>query len=113
MRIRSTYACPLSRYHDAVPDREVAAQLAAFRRESVDLERRLRGDQLSAPTPRSTGAARSAWRGLIERTLANYPIQLRAISQIPSGGEGGAGRSGAEEIVEVRAKLDATIERLS
>ena len=100
---------------NAVPDREVAAQLAAFRRESVDLERRLRGDQLSAADSEEYWRSQiGLWRGLIERTLANYPIQLRAISQIPSGGEGGSWEEAAlEEIVEVRAKLDATIERLS
>jgi hypothetical protein len=100
---------------NAVPDREVAAQLAAFRRESVDLERRLRGDQLSAADSEDYWRSQiGLWRGLIERTLANYPIQLRAISQIPSGGEGGSWEEAAlEEIIEVRAKLDATIERLS
>ena len=100
---------------NAVPDREVAAQLAAFRRESVDLERRLRGDQLSAADSEEYWRSQiGLWRGLIERTLGNYPIQLRAISQIPSGGAGGSWEEAAlEEIVEVRAKLDATIERLS
>ena len=100
---------------NAVPDREVAAQLAAFRRESVDLERRLRGDIVSAPESEEYWRSQiGLWRRLIERTLANYPIQLRAISQIPSGGEGGTWEEAAlEEIVEVRAKLDATIERLS
>ena len=99
-----------------MPDREVVARLAAFRRESVDLERRLRGDIVSAPDSEEYWRSQiGLWRGLIERTLANYPIQLRAISQIPSGGEEGATWTEAalEEIVEVRAKLDATIERLS
>ena len=93
---------------NAVPDREVAAQLAAFRRESVDLERRLRGDQLTAADSEEYWRSQiGLWRGLIERTLANYPIQLRAISQIPSGGEGGSWEETAlEEIVEVRAKLE-------
>jgi hypothetical protein len=100
---------------DAVPDREVAAQLAALRRESVDLERRLRGDQLSAADSEEYWRSQiGLWRGLIERTLANYPIQLRAISQVPSGGEGATWTEAAlEEILEVRAKVDATIERLS
>jgi hypothetical protein len=99
-----------------VPDREVAARLAAFRRESVDLERRLRGDIASAPDSEEYWRSQiGVWRGLIERTLANYPIQLRAISQVPSGGEmGGSWADQAlTEIIEVRAKLDATIERLS
>ena len=99
-----------------MPDREIAAQLAAFRRESVDLERRLRGDIVSAPESEEYWRSQiGVWRGLIERTLANYPIQLRAISQVPS--SSAEGTSWADqaltEIIEVRAKLDATIERLS
>jgi hypothetical protein len=98
-----------------VPDREVAAQLAAFRRESVDLERRLRGDIVSAPDSEEYWRSQiGVWRGLIERTLANYPIQLRAVSQVPSGGDAaGSWTEGAlAEITEVRTKLDAIIERL-
>ncbi len=55
-----------------------------------------------------------AWRGLIERTLARYPIQQRAIAQIPSTGADTAdwAERALEEIIAVRAKLDATIERL-
>jgi hypothetical protein len=99
-----------------VPDREVAARLAAFRRESVDLARRLRGDIVSAPDSEEYWRSQiGVWRGLIERTLASYPIQLRAISQIPSGATEGASWAdqALNEIIEVRAKLDATIERLS
>jgi hypothetical protein len=99
-----------------VPDREIAAQLAAFRRESVDLERRLRGDIVSALDSEEYWRSQiGVWRGLIERTLANYPIQLRAISQVPSGGAVGTrwAEQALTEIIEVRAKLDATIERLS
>ena len=98
-----------------VPDREIAARLAAFRREGADLERRLRGDLVSAPDSEEYWRSQiGLWRGLIERTLTKYPIQLRAISQIPSGVTGGAGWEAGvlEEIVAVRAKLDATIERL-
>ena len=101
----------------AVPDREVAARLAALRRESVDLERRLRGDDLSASgTPEYWLGQIGMWRGLIERTLAKYPIQQRAIAQIPSAAGGDAASwadQALEEIIEVRAKLDATIERLA
>ena len=99
-----------------MPDREIAAQLAAFRRESVDLERRLRGDIVSSPDSEQYWRSQiGLWRGLIERTLVNYPIQLRAISQIPSGDAGDANWAdqALTEILEVRAKLDATIERLS
>ena len=97
-----------------VPDREVAARLAAFRREGVDLERRLRGDLVSAPESEEYWRSQiGSWRGLIERTLTNYPIQLRAISQVPSGRDGPGWESRTlEEILAVRAKLDATIERL-
>jgi len=101
---------------NAVPDREIAAQLAAFRRESVDLERRLRGDIVSAPDSEEYWRSQiGLWRGLIERTLANYPIQLRSISQVHSGGAEGTSWAdqALTEIIEVRAKLDATIERLS
>jgi len=102
------------RYHPAVPDREVAARLAAFRREGVDLERRLRGDLVTAPESEEYWRSQiGSWRGLIERTLTKYPIQLRAISQIPPGAGGPGWESGAlEEILAVRAKLDATIVRL-
>ena len=99
-----------------MPDREISAQLAAFRRESVDLERRLRGDIVSAPDSELYWRSQiGVWRGLIERTLVNYPIQLRAISQIPSGDVGDTHWTdrALAEILEVRAKLDATIERLS
>ena len=98
-----------------MPDREVVAQLAAFRRESVDLERRLRGDIVSAPDSEEYWRSQiGVWRGLIERTLANYPIQLRAISQIPSreGPSASWTEDALAEIIEVRAKLDVTIERL-
>jgi hypothetical protein len=98
-----------------VPDREVAARLAAHRRESVDLERRLRGDELTAADSAEYWLSQiGAWRGLIERTLAQYPIQQRAISQIPA-----AARDqpdwvdrALQEIIDVRAKLDAAIERI-
>lgn len=99
-----------------MPDREVAARLAALRRESVDLERRLRGDD-----PTNPGAADywlgqiGVWRGLIERTLGRYPILQRAIAQIPTTtgeSEDWVDRALAE-LIEVRAKLDATLERLS
>jgi hypothetical protein len=98
-----------------VPDREVAARLAALRRESVDLERRLRGDELGAPDSQDYWVGQiGVLRGLIERTLAKHPIQQRAVAQVPSTGterDGWVDRALAE-IVEVRAKLDAIIERL-
>jgi hypothetical protein len=98
-----------------VPDREVAAQLAAFRRQSVDLERRLRADEMSAPDSSQYWLGQvGVWRGLIDRTLAQHPIQQRAIAHVPT-----ADASSPDwperviaEIIEVRAKLDAMIERL-
>jgi hypothetical protein len=98
-----------------VPDREVAARLAAFRRESVDLERRLRGDELSSEDSSEYWLSQiGVWRALIDRTLVHYPIQQRAIAQVPSAraeDPDWADRA-LQELIEVRAKLDATIERL-
>ena len=98
-----------------MPDREVAARLAALRRESVDLERRLRGDDLTAPDPADYWLSQiGMWRGLIDRTLANYPIQQRAIAQIAAAAPDQADWAdrALQEIIDVRAKLDAAIERL-
>ena len=98
-----------------MPDREVAARLAALRRESVDLERRLRADDLSAPdSPTYWLGQVGVWRGLIERTLIQHPIQLRSIAHVPTADPASpdwADRA-LTEITEVRAKLDAMIERL-
>jgi hypothetical protein len=99
-----------------VPDREIAARLAALRRESVDLERRLRADDLAAAdSPDYWLSQIGMWRGLIVRTLTGYPIQQRAIAQIQAADAASPDWSARalEEIVEVRTKLDATIERLS
>jgi hypothetical protein len=98
-----------------VPDREVAAGLAALRRESVDLERRLRGDDLTAPDSAEYWLSQvGVWRGLIDRTLAKHPIQQRAIAQVPTTDPSAADWAdrALQEIIDVRAKLDATIERL-
>jgi hypothetical protein len=98
-----------------VPDREVAARLAALRRESVDLERRLRGDDLTAPdAPEYWLSQVGAWRGLIDRTLAQHPIQQRAVAQIPTTDRSAADWAdrALQEIIDVRSKLDAAIERL-
>jgi hypothetical protein len=99
-----------------VPDREVAARLAALRREGVDLEKRLRGDIAIASDSAEYWLSQiSMWRGLIGRTLIGYPIQQRAIDQVPTtpGDDPDWARRALEELIEVRAKLDATIERLS
>ena len=98
-----------------MPDREVAARLAALRRESVDLERRLRGDDLSTiESPDYWLSQIAVWRGLIDRTLTGYPIQQRALAQIAAadGDDPDWSERALQEIGDVRAKLDATIERL-
>ena len=98
-----------------MPDREVAARLAALRRESVDLERRLRGDELTAPDSAEYWLSQiGVWRGLIDRTLAQHPIQQRAIAQILAAAREDADwvDRALQEIIDVRAKLDAAIERL-
>jgi hypothetical protein len=98
-----------------VPDREVAARLAALRRESVDLEKRLRGDIAIASNSAEYWLSQiSMWRGLIDRTLSGYPIQQRAIAQVPTtpGDVPDWAERAVEELGDVRAKLDATIERL-
>jgi hypothetical protein len=98
-----------------VPDREIAARLAALRRESVDLERRLRGDELIAPDSEEYWRGQiGAWRGQIVDTLVRYPLLQRAVAQLPtSAADGDRWADGAiGEIIEVRGKLDSTIERL-
>ena len=98
-----------------MPDREVAARLAALRRESVDLERRLRGDDLGAADSAEYWLSQiGVWRGLIDRTLAMHPIQQRAVGQVPptTGDSEGWADCALEEIVQVRGKLDAIIDRL-
>ena len=98
-----------------MPDREVAARLAALRRDGVDLERRLRGDALGTiDSPEYWLSQIGLWRGLIDRMLMKYPIQQRAIAQIPSADSASPdwAERALHEIVDVRTKLDATIERL-
>ena len=98
-----------------MPDREVAARLAALRRESVDLERRLRGDDQSAAGSAEYWLSQiGVWRAMILRTLAQHAIAQRSIAQIPSATAEDPEWSerALQELLEVRAKLDATIERL-
>jgi hypothetical protein len=100
-----------------VPDREVAARLAGLRRAGVDLERRLRADQMIAPDSESYWASQiAAWRTEIEGHLTHYPFQLRtlqaAISPPTEEGAGWASET-LRELLEIRARLDTTIERVT
>jgi hypothetical protein len=100
-----------------VPDREVAARLAVLRRAGVDLERRLRADQMTAPDSETYwGGQIAAWRAEIEGNLTHYPFQLRALQQPlpPAPDEDPAWASETlRELLEIRARLDATIERIA
>jgi len=99
-----------------VPDREVAARLAVLRRAGVDLERRLRADQMAAPDSQTYWASQlAAWREEIEDSLTHYPFQLRALQQpmpAPDDDPGWASET-LRELLETRARLDATIERIT
>lgn len=100
-----------------MPDREVAARLAGLRRAGVDLERRLRADQMAAPDSETYWASQlAAWRSEIEGSLAHYPFQLRALQQpMPPAPDDSTGRASEtlRELLEIRARLDATIERIA
>jgi hypothetical protein len=100
-----------------VPDREVAARLAGLRRAGVDLERRLRADQMAAPDSQKYWASQlAAWRAEIEGHLTHYPFQLRALQQpIPPSPDADADWASQtlRELLEVRARLDAIIERIT
>jgi hypothetical protein len=104
-----------------VPDREIAARLAALRRAGVDLELRVRGDVSPAADAAAYWQAQvAAWRAEIEAALEHYPFQLRAvqapIGDAAAGDAADAGRwsSGVlHELSTIRGRLDATIERLT
>jgi hypothetical protein len=100
-----------------VPDREVAARLAALRRASVDLERRLRADDFASAD------AADYWRGQIDsyrneidRALEGSPFPQRAIQQVPRPGVDSEGMAWAEvalaELAEIRTRLDAALSRM-
>jgi hypothetical protein len=104
-------------YNSPVPDREIAARLAALRRASVDIERRLRADDFSASD------SCDYWRGQIDEyrsnvdgALATMPFPQRAIQQVPRVGDDTDRAewpvSALEELTEVRTRLDAAIARL-
>ncbi len=112
---KPTRAC--SRLEFGVPDREIAARLAALRRESVDLERRLRADDFAAPDSATTGAARSTYRTEIDGALDTMPFPQRAIQQVPRIGDETERAewpvAAMEELTEIRTRLDAAISRLA
>jgi hypothetical protein len=99
-----------------VPDREVAARLAGLRRTGVDLERRLRGDPLVAPDSETYWRGQiDGWRAALQAELTHYPFQLRAL-QAPIATdepERSWSRDALAEIVELRRRLDLTIERIA
>lgn len=100
-----------------VPDREVAARLAGLRRAGVDLERRLRADEMTAADSETYwGSQISGWRAEIESHLTHYPFQLRALQQPispPPEDDAGWASQTLRELLEIRARLDATIERIT
>ena len=99
-----------------VPDREVAARLAGLRRAGVDLERRLRADQLSADDSEAYwGGQIDAWRASIEGQLTLYPFQLRAVQHPLPALEPDArwDQLALAELAELRTRLDAIIPRIA
>ena len=98
-----------------MPDREVAARLAGLRRAGVDLERRLRADELAADDSEAYWRAQiDAWRASIEGQLTRYPFQLRAVQHpIPADPDAAWNHIAVAELVELRTRLDAIIPRIA
>jgi len=99
-----------------VPDREVAARLAGLRRAGVDLERRLRADQLSADDSEAYWRGQiDAWRASIEGVLTHHPFQLRAIQYPMPAIESDPSwdQLALAELAELRTRLDAIVSRLT
>lgn len=99
-----------------MPDREVAARLAGLRRAGVDLERRLRADELAADDSEAYWRGQiDAWRASIEEQLTQHPFQLRAF-QHPISTDDADGRweqQDLTELTELRTRLDAIIPRIA
>jgi hypothetical protein len=100
-----------------VPDREAAARLANLRRFSVDLERRLRADEVNAADAETYWRAQiDAWRSDVDEALVRFPFHQRAIQQIPRGTSADDGSGWADallgELAEIRSRLDLTMSRL-
>jgi hypothetical protein len=99
-----------------VPDREVAAQLAGLRRAGVDLERRLRADQLTADDSETYWLGQiDTWRASIAGHLEHYPFQLRAFQQpmLPLDADAPWNHVALGELAELRTRLDAIIPRIA
>ena len=100
-----------------MPDREIAARLAALRRVSVDIERRLRADDFSAPDSCDYWRGQiDDYRSQIDGALDTMPFPQRAIQQVPRVGDD---TDRAEwpvaalgELSEIRTRLDTAISRL-
>jgi hypothetical protein len=83
----------------------------------VDLERRLRADEMAAPDSQTYWSSQiAAWRAEIEGNLTHYPFQLRALQQpisAPPDDDASWASETLRELLEIRARLDATIERVA
>jgi hypothetical protein len=101
-----------------VPDREAAARLATLRRAGVDLERRLRADDGSAPDSEAYWRTQlDAWRADIDEALARFLFHQRAVQQVPRGRSADDGSIAwadalLAELHDIRSRLDLTISRL-
>ena len=77
----------------------------------------MRGDSMTAPDSELYWRAQIArWRADLEASLEFYPFQLRALqAQVTPPDDADARWSNAAlaELIEVRGRLDATIERVS
>lgn len=99
-------------------DREVAARLAALRRESVDLERRLRADDFSAADSCDYWRSQiDTYRSEIHGALDALPFPQRAIEQVPRVGDetdrAEWPTAAMDELMEIRTRLDTAITRLA
>ena len=100
-----------------MPDREVAARLASLRRASVDLERRLRADDFTAPDSAEYWRGQiDAYRAQVEPALEPFPFHQRALQQLSrtpiEDAEGPWREAALQELTEVRTRLDGAIERI-
>jgi hypothetical protein len=95
--------------------REVAARLASLRRAGVDLERRLRGDPLSAPDSEEYWRGQlSGWRQSVEELLPSFPFQLRSFQQpVAHPADESWNAQVLTELAELRTRLDSIVERLA
>jgi hypothetical protein len=100
-----------------VPDREVAARLAALRRASVDIERRLRADDFTAADSAEYWRGQiDAYRAQVVPALEPFPFHQRAIQDLPRTpidyADAPWRETALQELAEVRTRVDTAIERL-